>query len=278
MYDDSFRKRYGVAPVAISQTIDCTQTPPHIHNEIEILYILKGSSKVKISDQSYDASQGDLFFVNPLEVHSVTIDTNEPYEHKCVCFDSSLIVDKQLSQELLGGHKGMPNYFQGDATAALKLTALFEHLYASVENNKGSLLFESAAYISLIFSELIDNGLLTDHFAANKSAIFSREVLAFIAGHYAEDITSKMIAEKLFYTQSYFCRAFKKNFGVVFSEYLTMYRILIARDNLRSTSKKVTEIAAECGFNDAVYFTKCFKKCLGMTPLKYRKSQHSTKM
>ena len=90
MYNDSFRKRYKNAPIAISYTENFAPTSAHIHNEVELLYIINGSCEIQISNTSYQASQGDLIFVNPLEVHSVMMDDKSPYCHKCICFDLSL--------------------------------------------------------------------------------------------------------------------------------------------------------------------------------------------
>lgn len=48
VYDDSFRKRYGIAPVAISSTAAHNVTYPYIHNKIELLVIMQGIARVKI--------------------------------------------------------------------------------------------------------------------------------------------------------------------------------------------------------------------------------------
>ena len=101
MYDDSFKARYGAAPIAISETLGCISTYAHIHNEIEVLCVLQGNSKIRVADKTYDAAEGDVFFVNPLEVHAVIVDDGTDYKHKCICFDADLIVDKELSKELL---------------------------------------------------------------------------------------------------------------------------------------------------------------------------------
>ena len=87
MYNDSFRERYGKAPIAISSTEDFSPTRSHIHNEIEILYIVKGNSEIRISNDIFQARAGELYFVNPLEVHAIEINTAESYCHHCVCFD-----------------------------------------------------------------------------------------------------------------------------------------------------------------------------------------------
>ena len=143
MYNDSFKERYGKAPVAISETRDLTPTNPHIHNEIEILYILKGGSVVKISDKEFNAKAGDLFFINPLEVHSVTVKGENGYHHKCICFDSSLISDGKIRQDLLDGVKAADNAFDIKNFVGNELYKYTEAIYKAVEEQYESLLFDA---------------------------------------------------------------------------------------------------------------------------------------
>ena len=277
MYNDSFRERYGAAPIAIAKTVGFMPTKPHIHKEIELLYIAQGHSKIKISDSLYDAQPGDLFMVNPLEVHSILMEQSCSYSHQCICFDCSLVVDRELSQALLDNRQSVPHHFPKDTQINTALLPLFHQLFQSVEAGRDTLLFEASASISLIFTELICRQLLQGHLQKTTQSDFSKKVLDFLGAHYFEQITSNTIAEQLGFTQSYFCRLFKQNFGVPFSTYLNMYRILIAKENIRTTAKSIASICAQCGFNDMSYFSKCFKQSFGISPLKYRKSQYSHK-
>ena len=91
MYNDSFRKRYKAAPVAITENTEHFDTSPHIHGEIEMLYIKSGKAEITVSDRKYEVSAGELIIVNPMDVHSIKADRSIPYHQRCICFDSSLI-------------------------------------------------------------------------------------------------------------------------------------------------------------------------------------------
>ncbi len=70
---------------------------------------------------------------------------------------------------------------------------------------------------------------------------------------------------------NYFRRTFRKNFGETPLEYLTQLRIANAKQLLTIDSyKSISDVAAQCGFSDSLYFSTCFKKHVGMSPLKYR--------
>jgi AraC-like DNA-binding protein len=277
MYDDSFRKRYGTAPVAISSTEGEHFTSPHIHNEIEMLYIMSGRSQVRIANQTYDAQTGDVLFVNPMEVHAIFPESTGPYRHQCICFDEALIADRNLARNIRTGGCTLPHRMDSHQEKTTQMASLFRQLYDAVEENAPSLLFDVAAAVSMMFSLLIRNGLCNGPAGDDKQPEFCAKITSYIAAHYAEPITSQQAAQSLFYTQSYFCRTFRTNFGVSFSEYLNMYRLLIAREKLAAEPRKIAVIAAECGFYNANYFTRCFRNTFGKTPLQYRKSQSSAK-
>ena len=160
MYNDSFRMRYGAAPIAIYTTVDCLPTKAHIHNEIELLYIVKGSSKIQISDMYYDANAGDLFVVNPMEVHAITMEPNLEYCHQCICFDCPMIVDQQLSAALQDGSKSICRVFRTQENSTAALVPLFQQLYLAVQQNSSALLFETSATISQFFAELTHRQLI----------------------------------------------------------------------------------------------------------------------
>ena len=273
MYDDSFKLRYRNVPIAIYENKNSADTNPHIHSEIELLFIEKGNALINVGEDELSVEKGDLIFINPLEVHSVKPCKNSEYSHKCICFDSSLVVDATLKEELLSGKTMVTKRVLSQSET---IKNAFLKLYNATENEEKTLLFESTAYISLIFSYLIKNDLVEKRLKSDKGVRFCKAVTEYIADNYANDITSLDIANELFYTQSYFCRNFLKHFNVPFSKYLNMYRISKAKDMLLTTELKISDISGICGFGSPEYFAKSFKKEVGISPKSYRKGQYST--
>lgn len=69
---------------------------------------------------------------------------------------------------------------------------------------------------------------------------------------------------------NHFSAIFSQELGETFIEYLTRVRMERAKELLRTTSKKSTEIAYEVGYKDAHYFGSLFKKTQNCTPKEYR--------
>ncbi len=271
MYNDGFKFRYGYAPIAVGVRFSYTPTEEHFHKEIEMLLVEKGSSTVKIGNNTYNMGSGDLLFINPLEKHSSTRNTECEYFHRCICFDTELIADKNLRSSIQKGELLIPNYFESDNPDTKILRDHFLKLFEASLNNKTSLPLESSIYISAIFLHLVENSLLIQKFQSKKEKEFCYKTEKYISENYSKKISSKDIAESLFYSHNYFCRAFKKCFEVSFTDYLNMYRVFKAKDNLLTSKASVSQISLECGFESPTYFSRIFKKYIGMTPTEFQK-------
>lgn len=94
---------------------------------------------------------------------------------------------------------------------------------------------------------------------------------AYINQHLSENLRLEDVAEKFFFSPSYFGVVFKEKTGESFTSYLTTARISKAKELLCDISYSVDMVAASVGFNDRRYFTKIFKKEVGVTPKEYRK-------
>lgn len=93
----------------------------------------------------------------------------------------------------------------------------------------------------------------------------------YINEHYAEGLTLDIIGAEIGLNPSYFSSIFKEETGCGFIDYLTDIRITNAKNLLTETDLEIIEIAEQIGFNDLKYFSKCFRKITGLTPVAYRK-------
>ena len=85
-----------------------------------------------------------------------------------------------------------------------------------------------------------------------------------------EDISLNSVAEYVNMNPSYFSSVFRKEKGITFVEYLTRVRLERAKELLRCSSLKISEIAYKVGYNDPQYFSHLFKKYNQCSPKDYR--------
>lgn len=98
-----------------------------------------------------------------------------------------------------------------------------------------------------------------------------RDAIQYISDHYKEVISLEIVAEKVNLNPVYLSNIFKKETGENFVDYLHKYRLEIAKERLRREDTPIINIAMELGYSDAKYFSKIFKKYVGIKPTDYRK-------
>ena len=78
------------------------------------------------------------------------------------------------------------------------------------------------------------------------------------------------VAKNVNMSNSRFSTVFSQETGQTFTEYLMYLRLNKAKELLRQTNTRSTQIASEVGYNDSHYFSYIFKKNFGLTPSEYR--------
>lgn len=96
----------------------------------------------------------------------------------------------------------------------------------------------------------------------------------YIDRNYKKDISAKDVAGILGYSDVYFSKVFKQLFDDNFINYLTKIRIDRAKLLLKDVSFNIKEVGKSVGYADSNYFTKVFKRSIGMSPSEYR-SKHN---
>lgn len=131
---------------------------------------------------------------------------------------------------------------------------------------------ESAiAYAKKMISQAIE---IRDQNSGNKNRSILRTAVDFIDSHYMdEEISLNTVANVANVSSNHFSALFSQNMGQTFIEYLTSLRMNKAKELLRCTGMRSSEIAGEIGYKDAHYFSYLFKKTQGMTPSDYRKAR-----
>ena len=268
----------------------------HWHDEIEILYFMKGNFKVKINMESFPVEEECFFFVNPGEIHSV--DCSGPATesaivfHPCILnFEHYDLAQTQLIQSLTKGEIQLPRFLDSSHPAFHKIkkeyldilnvfhqTGMFlSSEYQTVTEDIASQLFIRAGFLKML-GFLSSFSLLTQPEKADDYRVqIIKSSLEFIRKHYQEKIYIRDLAGNASMNEQYFCRFFKKILGKSPITYINEYRIKQAIILLQTTDSPVMDICLDCGFNNLGNFLREFKKDTGFTPLQYRKHFSSEK-
>lgn len=109
------------------------------------------------------------------------------------------------------------------------------------------------------------------------SAISLQQILPYIEAHLDQRITLSEVAGRCAMSTFAFSRAFKKELGVTFQDYLIRLRIDRAQQLLSNPQLSVTDVASAAGFGDLSHFTRTFRRHVGTSPSSFRKEQQMSK-
>lgn len=104
--------------------------------------------------------------------------------------------------------------------------------------------------------------------AKNKN--LAQEVKQYIIQNYSHDITIEHLCCYFYCSKATLINHFKNTYHQTVHQYLLTYRLEKAKEYLKNEKLSIQEVAINCGFKDANYFSKAFKKFYGVSPNQYR--------
>ena len=129
--------------------------------------------------------------------------------------------------------------------------------------------------------QLIDSAyqtfvIITSYTKPQNSIDYSNHIVKatreYLESHYADDISLEAMAEHVNISPQYFSKLIKKTTGFNFSDWLSMLRVKKAKELLTNTDFTVKEVCFMVGYKDPNYFSRIFKKRIGITPSEFVKA------
>lgn len=243
MIEDIFYYRHNI--YGPQKNIDNHQIKFH-----ELTFLIDGEMSYYIDGERYDMVSGDIIYLPPGSMRQRDIG-NGHNDYASMNFHA----DKRLA---------LKNYIPHGITDEIKLLlAYFDAEHKNPTNinlKKLNVLFEA------MIMQIMDNII-----ASSKTPL-SMQIANYLICNYSKRISLEDISRETFFSIAYCESEFKKAFGKSIINYLIDIRISEAKKLLTETSLPCSDIASMVGFDDANYFSRVFKKRMGLPPLKYRAS------
>ncbi len=119
----------------------------------------------------------------------------------------------------------------------------------------------------------IEEVLALNHKLGSEAQRLVRKGMAYLHEHYSESLTRDSIARYVGVSEDYLTRCFQQELRMPPMTYLTRYRINQAKTLLASGGMSVAEVAEAVGFSGEVYFSRVFRREVGVAPGAYRRGQ-----
>lgn len=263
-YDDILPIRIGIWPLNSFRL--------HWHQEMEILFVLKGSIHVMIQNETHRVSRGEIIVISPNLIHA-THETEEPnvvlmLQINCGKFGFH---DTQIDSTVFQCEGG-----EGDHPRIAQLRQCLCSVVLEMMHRRQGYQYIAAAGVQTILGVLLRS--FPHQAAAPDEAVKPKDkermdrIFDYINKHYALRIKLSDLADMEYLSVNHLSTFIRKMIGMSFGEYLNSVRMKAYLECLQADdATPVDDIAERCGFSSPQYATALFAKMYGTTPGKYRK-------
>ena len=251
------------AHYAASDTPDPRQFKMHTHDVYELFCFLEGKGSFQIEGSSYALEPWDLLLMRPLEAHYIRIDPAYRYTRFAIHFRPTLLqsIDPEgaLLRPFTAREAGTRNLYRAADFDSPLCRMLLQSATAPCEDRRLRLL---TCLIPLLGE--IKRVFRTADAAAADETLPAR-ILRYINSHIAEPITLDEICRTFYISKPYLCRTFKQTTGSTVWDYITVKRLMHARQLILS-GKSPTKVFSQCGFSDYSAFYRAYQKKFSISP------------
>lgn len=259
---------------------------PHSHEFLELSYILSGTVEHTRDGIRQRLHPGDYFIVDFGSLHEYRACEAEGYSNADFMFlpellDPALIKTRSLRMLLEHYllHFNMTAVTQDPAHMVFhdddgRVLELLEKIREAREEQR-------SGFVELVRCYTIEILIFTmrklERVQTESNCAVSTFVTAYVAEHYAEELSLCEVAEQLNYSVSYVSRRFREETGIGFLKYLQNYRVMQACRLLADSPFSFAEITVMVGYRDVKAFSELIRRDMGISPASLRRQYRATR-
>lgn len=248
----------------------------HWHEEAELTLITSGKCIYKIDLVEYEVEEGDILFVPPLFLHSITLGNNKKVSSETYVFhlkflggNSTDICSTRYLAPIMNQEFSMPYVIKPNYSVYVSLRKIFNQINTTYDESIiGYELALKSLFLQTIFL-LLQYSKKVAVPETEKVSDKIKNVLDYIELHYSETITVSQLAKLCYFSDYHFMRFFKKHMNMTCVEYINNLRLEKAVELFEKGNSSIMEVSLSVGFHNLSYFHRAFKKKYRMTPLSF---------
>lgn len=229
-----------------------------------LIYCTEGKGIIEVEDQIYRLEKSDAFCIPRNVRHKYYADEKEPWSILWVHFKGD-----------------NTNYFPLEERKIVHINSrhsdnrmmfLFNLLFRVLERNYtiGNFIYISQV-LSLILSEIYFREKVDESSVQDRHVTM---VIRYMYQHLRENLTLEEISEEVQLSKSYLNAVFKAQTGKSPVEFFIHLKMQEACKLLKSTDYYIYEVSSELGYTDQYYFSRIFKKVVGVSPKDYKNGDY----
>lgn len=250
----------------------------HWHDEAEFTLVTKGCCTYQVQLETYEVSAGDLIFIPPGMLHSISTLPDTMLQSETYVFHMQFLgahnadicniryLTPIISQKLIP-----PVLFSPEHPLYGALKSIFLELndaHAGKQSGYELLLKASLLKLMALLLPYCEEQSTKPQIHAEHTTKL-KMLLEYIDAHYTEDISISQLADLCYFSEYHFMRFFKKYVGMTCLEYIKNLRLEKAAELFEQGNHSTLEVSLSVGFHNLSYFHREFKKKYDMTPKKF---------
>lgn len=256
-------------------------TYPHWHKEIEIIYCLKGTVNLGVNEQVLQLKEGEAYVFPSGQAHFFLASPDSErivYQFDLKLFHSieNLGASDRSLYELFGS---IPSYSMlWPQSVKATINDLLLKLFHQASQGEEGAEYAAAGLLYQLIACFYQLPTVEKTVSQSQQALKNKEVMdclnavfEYVEHNFLSAITMEEVANDVGFSPSYFSRFFKKHVGTSFSQYLTEYRINVAKYILGTSQLPMVEVASQAGFASVKTFHHVFKAQVGVSPKQFQK-------
>lgn len=243
---------------------------PHIRQNYVIHVVIDGKGILDFCGKRWNISKDQMFILFPGMESTYYADKEDPWYYCWIGFQgesAGKIVDN------IGFDPQTPVLTFKDA---YKIENEVKRMLGARELTLDGKLRRNAGMMEILSDMIRESARRTDNDGITNIYSYSEYAVRYINNHFSEKIRIQDLADHIGISRSYLVKLMKQETGMSPQEYLIETRMRRASDLLSRTQDSIKVVATECGYDDALAFSKVFKSRFGLNPSEYRQKYNKS--
>lgn len=231
---------------------------PHMHKELEIIYVADGEVTAYADRKQYKMKSGDIFITFPNQIHYYK-DCSLGEYYLSIISRHALI---EISQHFKGVAPEQNCFCVSDEPALLDIVERLQSCRGANSVTK------KYGYLNVLMAELLPRFNAKPTNQSDSTTV--QKIIDFCHANYTREITLDDAAAELHLNKYYISHTVSRELGLTFGGFINTLRIDAACGALEEGDRKIADIAGDVGFGSIRTFNRIFKENTGMTPYEYK--------
>lgn len=235
-----------------------------------LLVVTGGRGRLRLEDKEYQLRQDAIYVCPPMLTFGIVPDSVDHLEMYMLRFDVFMETrERNRRFQAIREKQMFPFWGEVSVQSPGQLLVYCDLIQNLWKQDNALDRFRSQH----IFYELWFHIFKHVHFSVADSGMALERARAYMEEHYSQNVTIEQLARIAEVSPKYFVDLYKKTYGSSAMDYLAELRISRAKQMMIQSHAKLREIAHQVGYNDEFYFSRKFKKAVGVSPTLYMKSR-----